>query len=328
MSGRTIEIVAPSRLHFGLLAFGRTDERQFGGAGAMVDRPGLRLVATSADAFSVRGRLAQRTEEIARQVTAALGRDELPACRLEVQSAPAEHVGLGLGTQLALAVASALCTWWDLPLREPVEMARLAGRGVRSAVGTYGFFLGGLIVEAGKWPSEPLGALSTRRALPEDWRFVLVRPTRERGLSGGDERQAFADLPPVSPGTTAELARLALLHLAPAAAAAHFEEFSDSLLAFNRLAGLCFAARQGGAYASAALARLIERMQESGARGVGQSSWGPTLFALLPDAARAATFAADLQAQIGPDHEIVVTAPNNTGAQTRVYHDGQTPPGG
>ena len=45
MPKRTVLITAPSRLHFGMLSFGHAEERQFGGVGAMIDAPGLRLPA-------------------------------------------------------------------------------------------------------------------------------------------------------------------------------------------------------------------------------------------------------------------------------------------
>ncbi|MCA9172487.1 MAG: hypothetical protein KDB23_32705, partial [Planctomycetales bacterium] len=51
---------------------------------------------------------------------------------------------------------------------------------------------------------------------------------------------------------------------------------------------LCFAACQGGPYASPQLERIVAMVRNRGYAGVGQSSWGPTLFAFVdsPDAAR------------------------------------------
>ena len=36
---RRIQVVASSRLHFGLLAFGHAGRRQFGGVGVMLQKP-------------------------------------------------------------------------------------------------------------------------------------------------------------------------------------------------------------------------------------------------------------------------------------------------
>jgi predicted sugar kinase len=59
--------------------------------------------------------------------------------------------------------------------------------------------------------------------------------------------------------------------------------FGDAVHEFNRRAGEPFAAAQGGAYASPAIAELIVELRALGIRGVGQSSWGPTVFAMVPD---------------------------------------------
>jgi predicted sugar kinase len=44
-SDLSIRVRAPSRLHFGLLAFGNEAPRQFGGVGVMIDRPFTELIA-------------------------------------------------------------------------------------------------------------------------------------------------------------------------------------------------------------------------------------------------------------------------------------------
>src|SRR5690348_12091946 len=97
-----VRVQTASRLHFGLLAFGQPDGRQFGGAGAMIDAPGVRLCARSADRLSAAGPLAERVMEFARRFALADGEASEPACHFEVESAPEDHTGLGTGTQLGL----------------------------------------------------------------------------------------------------------------------------------------------------------------------------------------------------------------------------------
>ena len=96
-------------------------------------------------------------------------------------------------------------------------MARMAGRGARSAVGLWTFALGGFVVEGGRRPgsAEP-APLLTRHAMPDDWRCVLVIPAAEPGLSGGAEEAAFGDLRP-DPARSAEIAQLVLTALLPGA---------------------------------------------------------------------------------------------------------------
>jgi predicted sugar kinase len=49
----------------------------------------------------------------------------------------------------------------------------------------------------------------------------------------------------------------------------------------NARVGDAFAPAQGGRYASAAVADCVTRLRAAGVRGVGQSSWGPTVFAVV-----------------------------------------------
>jgi beta-ribofuranosylaminobenzene 5'-phosphate synthase len=76
---------------------------------------------------------------------------------------------------------------------------------------------------------------------------------------------------------------------------------------------------QGGVYADPLLARIVAHLRGQGIRGVGQSSWGPTLYALAPDAAEAERIANDVEATFALTQpgEVLVTEADNTGAVVR-----------
>ena len=331
MSGecdRVVEVHSPTRLHFGLVSFGGQSRRGFGGIGAMVAPPVLRVRVSSAQQFAVQGPLADRAENVTRELV-RLGRlpAELP-CRIEIVEAPGEHRGLGVGTQLSLAVATALLRWFDRPTADIGELAVALGRGRRSAIGAHGFVHGGLLVDGGV--GEPPGAarqiapLVARVEMPTAWRFVLLAPRDAEGLSGSAERAAFDRLPPVPDEVTAELCREILLGLLPAAVEADCDSFGESLYRYGRLAGSCYRSVQGGAYGSPRLEALVQRARELGARGVGQSSWGPTVFALLPEQSAAVHFVERLrQAPEGAQLSALIAAPDNTGAQVSVSLAGE-----
>ncbi len=276
-----VRLTAASRLHFGMLAFGQSEGRQFGGAGVMVDRPALDVQFTAANEWQVSGPLAERMRRMIADPHVESTLRNLPKAKIEILTAPPEHAGLGVGTQLSLSVVAGLRALAGLPALAPAELATATGRAQRSSVGTYGFCLGGMIVEAGKLPGESIAPLICRLELPSEWRFVLVRPPHEAGLSGQAEREAFHQLPAVPGEVTAELTRELHAELIPAAQAGDFARFSYSLYRYGHLAGMCFSARQGGAYASPALSMLVERIRSLGSVGVGQSSWGPTIFGLV-----------------------------------------------
>jgi beta-ribofuranosylaminobenzene 5'-phosphate synthase len=319
---RRLLITAPSRLHFGLYGFGSTLTRQFGGIGAMIDSPSVELELAPAATFSVAGPLAERVHTFAERWRVFHDRGELPSCHIAVRNVPPEHSGLGVGTQLGLSVAAALNAWSNVASVTPAELALSVGRGLRSAVGTYGFVHGGLVAERGKLASETISPLDMRVALPDEWRFVLVTAQRAKGLAGQAEMHAFQALPAVPPATTEKLIALARLSLLPAAMQADFEQFSAALFEYCETAGMCFAEVQGGPYNGSVLSELVAAMRGCGAGGAGQSSWGPTLFALLPNDQAAAEFVARLRAAVATiEFNVHIAMPNNHGARL-TWNDG------
>jgi beta-ribofuranosylaminobenzene 5'-phosphate synthase len=266
-------------LHFGLWSLAGA-ERQFGGVGAMVDAPALALSVRSHQGLAADGVGAARAVEFARRF-AVFHRIAPPDCKITIEESIPEHAGLGSGTQLGLAVAAALSAYVGLPSQSPQELALSVNRGLRSAVGTYGFVFGGLIVEQGKLPGEPISPLDCRIDLPEDWRFVLARPQEQTGLAGEAEAAAFAALAQFPREVTEQLVALVRERLVPGAAIGDFRLFAESLYEYGRLSGECFAARQGGPYNGPVITALIGRIRELGGVGVGQSSWGPTVYVVM-----------------------------------------------
>ncbi len=82
--------------------------------------------------------------------------------------------------------------------------------------------------------------------------------------------------------------------MVPAVATGDFAAFASSLARYGGWAGEFFARQQAGLFNGPLLAQLVERMKALGAVGVGQSSWGPTLFAAMPDEASARELAGRL----------------------------------
>lgn len=303
---------APSRLHFGLLSWGGQG-RQFGGAGVMVDAPSLVVRGMPSQQFQATGPEAERVAEFAAVWQRTSGEREPPPIHIAVESLGAPHSGLGTGTQLALAVATILERMRQREIKSVECLAELMGRGRRSAVGTYGFGHGGLIVERGKLAAERISPLDQRLPLPAPWRFVLVRPQLDSGLHGAAEHQAFEKLPAVPPATAEQLNRLLDEQLLPAVRAHDFTRFSQSLYEYGYASGCCFAPAQGGAYRGPRLTQLVELIRSLGVVGVGQSSWGPTLFAAVPDDVAAHRLVQDLRL-LDDDLLLTIAAPQNAGA--------------
>jgi beta-ribofuranosylaminobenzene 5'-phosphate synthase len=280
MSDR-LQIRTPSRLHFGLFGWGPEVDRQFGGIGLMIDSPGVQLSIERAPAWIAQGPLATRLEGIIAQLCERMLESgiTLPPARVRVQSAPEEHVGLGVGTQLSLAVARTVLELAGLPDPGPSELARLTGRGARSGIGLHGFQYGGLIVDGGRKREGAVPPLLARASFPDDWQILIVQPPGSGGLHGIDEREAFAKLPPISRGAVDALCRLVLIEILPAVIEHDLEAFGAALVELQERVGAAFAPAQGGIYATPQAAMIVKELKNLGLAGTGQSSWGPTIYA-------------------------------------------------
>jgi beta-RFAP synthase len=204
----------------------------------------------------------------------------LPPVKFRILHAAPEHVGLGTGTQLGLAVARALLALAGKPEPPIAVLAALAERGLRSGIGLHGFVHGGLLVDGGKPATGQSGVppLLCRLAFPAEWGVLVVVPDAQAGLHGLTEVQAFAQLPPIPEPVTDRLCRLVLLGILPAVAERALDDFGASLDELQHLVGECFAPAQGGAPVRPELEAIARFLRSLGVRGVGQSSWGPTLY--------------------------------------------------
>jgi beta-RFAP synthase len=199
-----------------------------------------------------------------------------------VHQAPAEHVGLGTGTQLGLAVARLVAEHAGLADPPIARLAALAGRGLRSGIGLHGFALGGLVVDGGRRREDDEGVppLLCRHDLPDDWHVLVVLPGPSPGLHGNDEVRAFASLPPIPDAETDRLCRLVLLGLLPAVVERDLDAFGRALTELQHGVGRLFSPAQHGLYAHPDSAAIVRFLRAEGLHGVGQSSWGPALYGL------------------------------------------------
>jgi predicted sugar kinase len=119
------------------------------------------------------------------------------------------------------------------------------------------------------------------------------------------------------------------MRVLPAALEASFEPFAAGVSTVQQLIGDYFAPAQGGSmYTSPAVARVLEWIRPRYRAGIGQSSWGPTGFAILPSPARAAEVVAGARAAgvVDPALRLVVVSGRNHGA--RVVNEDAPPLGG
>jgi beta-ribofuranosylaminobenzene 5'-phosphate synthase len=300
--GGVVCVEAYARLHFGVLDLRGAGGRWFGGIGAAASAPSLRLSASRSDVLTVEGEDADRAGTFARQF---LDYHRLShGASLHVHRALPPHAGLGSGTQLALSIARALADLYDLDARPPA-LARVMNRAQRSAIGTWTFAGGGLVVEGGRRAgSNHCGPLIARLPFPETWRCVVVVPEGPPGISGADEAEAFARLPKPSEPDVHHVSHLVLMSLLPALADGDLEQFGRALTEVQEVTGQWFASAQGGTFASGPSRGLVRQLAEWGATGVGQSSWGPTVYGIVDGAEAAARLVERARGVIGSTGQV------------------------
>ncbi|MGN6135126.1 MAG: hypothetical protein ACTHOU_11545 [Aureliella sp.] len=378
-----LELATGSRLHFGLMELAADQPNRFAGLGLMVEAPQLKVrvcqAASRAGTPPLRGpadpEVAKRVQAALAQVQRALGRPLPSDLMVDVPKHPALHSGLGLGTQLAAAVATAACLALEPPVperaspgsapstnglgigshpaadhwqavalwaaadgREQIrQLAQLAGRGKRSAIGLHGFLYGGLIRDLGydlptavpdAVPDDVPGAVPNRApalrpiatrsvAFPRHWPVVLIL-----SVVGGDVHGAAEENLMAAAAATPNVQRCAMLELSEQcidrARSEDFGGFVTALEQYMTMAASLFEPVQSGRYRDAVVARRVELARGAGLRGVGQSSWGPTVFGFAADLDAAQRAADTLRSQLAGDAaEVLLTQAADHGAQWR-----------
>lgn len=318
-----VNVVTTARLHMGFLDMHGGLGRRFGSIGLALDQPATELSIEPAAELLARGPGAERALVCARDFMAQAGLTG--GAHIALGSAIPEHAGLGSGTQMALAVGIALSKLYRLPLSVR-DVAALTQRGARSGIGIGAFEQGGLLLDGGRGPVTQVPPLLARHAFPEDWRILLIFDRSGIGVHGSQEVAAFRDLPQFPAEIAAELCRRVLMQALPAVAENNLAAFGAAIYEIQCRIGDHFAAAQGGArYTSAAVGDALEWLRAQGVQCVGQSSWGPTGFAVLENESVAQATAAALEARSAHrrDMSFMVCQARNQGSEVRVaYEDG------
>jgi beta-ribofuranosylaminobenzene 5'-phosphate synthase len=273
-----VKVEAPARLHLGFMDLNGGLGRRFGGIGLAIEGLQTRLAMMKAASFSASGPGAERALRYARHLFAHL---RLPhAVSIKVHKSIPQHAGLGSGTQLALAVGAAIAQLYDLPL-DTRAIGQLLDRGARSGIGVGAFDTGGFLVDGGRDPNDRLPPIIARLEFPARWRIVLMHDRHSQGLHGAQELSAFKALPQFSAEQSARLCRVVLMQVLPAVADANLPGVGGGINEIQRVMGDYFASAQGGRFTSPAVAEVLQWCEDRDVPGVGQSSWGPTGFALV-----------------------------------------------
>jgi beta-ribofuranosylaminobenzene 5'-phosphate synthase len=315
------QVAVGARLHFGFSNLSLSHSRLYGALGVALAEPVVSLSAPPAASVAAPPAIAT----VAQTVCDRLGVDGVS---LTVETSLPSHVGLGSGTQQALAVATAIAGAHDQEISVRA-LAPALGRGGRSGIGVATFEQGGFVLDAGHpttrfttdrpqdgaWTVPPVAA---RHSIPDDWRFLLVIPDSEPGRSGDIEDKSIrAAIERAEPEIADRVSGLITRRVLPAIAAGDVDRFGEAVAEIGRLNGAWYADEQGGVYRPP-VGELVESLSSAPVLyGAGQSSWGPTVYGVTDadhaDAARAA--GQDALAAAGIDGDVRLVAGRNHGAR-------------
>jgi len=306
-----------ARLHFGFYSTTGTISL-FAGLGMAIDEPTFRAEVSPFHGVSVEGPDADRVMSVAEKAVKALG---VPGVEIKVLKTIPAHVGLGSTTQMALGIAQALNVLYGLG-RGLREVAALMGRGLFSGIGTAVFERGGFILDSGRRAGgglEPrcLPRPVIRLEVPGGWRFLLLIREGLRGLDEVSEKSLMMNLEPMPEEISSRICRLILQQLIPALIWDDISVFGRALTEIQRLVGHYFSPYQGGVFSHRDALDLADFLLEEGAYGVGQSSWGPTIYAITTaeEAGGLLSSARRFIEEEGLRYEILIARPRNRGAE-------------
>lgn len=291
--------------------------RHFGSIGVALNEINTRLSISYADQLILTGIQSDRALQSIRQLCAALNvPDKL---QLGVSSSIPEHVGLGSGTQMSIALGLALSAYYNLGLNVR-DIARLTARGARSGIGIAIFEQGGLVVDGGRGEHTIAPPVISRMNVPQDWRFILIFDRRGQGLHGAQEIQAFKELPAFPQQEAARLCYLLMMQGLPALAEDNLDLFGDVITQLQASVGAHFASAQGGVFTSDEVAVAMQFLQDQGAVAIGQTSWGPTGFCAVQGSALAEKLKQQVEQKFSycQNLSVLVASVRNTGGEVKI----------
>jgi beta-ribofuranosylaminobenzene 5'-phosphate synthase len=309
-----IEVVTPSRLHITLIDLNGSLGRIDGGVGLTIDFPSVKINAREDDELAISGNTTFENR-IRRAASAIMAQHDVGGVAIEVVDEFPAHVGLGSGTQVALAVGTAISELYDLRLT-PTVIARLTGRGGTCVAA---FERGGFIIDGGhKGKTAFLPSSASGKYAPApmivghdfpDWTIILAIPNLH-GASDKREISIFKQNCPLPLIEIQELCHVILMEMLPAVVEQDLESFGRSI---DRVQTLGFKRRE--LELQPFCAGLAQYMRENGALGAGMSSFGPVVYGITDNTRLQAAAQRYLEETTGG--EVHAVKAQNSGAHVR-----------
>ncbi|MFZ3059800.1 MAG: beta-ribofuranosylaminobenzene 5'-phosphate synthase [Candidatus Methanoperedens sp.] len=312
-----LKITTPSRLHLTLIDMNASIGRVDGGIGLTLEEPVISIKVEKSDTVEITGN-SEHLERMRNSAALLLPHGE--GIRISIEKDYPSHVGLGSGTQAALAAGMAVNMIYNLGL-SVYELAIKVGRGGTSGIGVAAFEKGGFILDGGHKFSEkkaflpsaasklPPAPVLLRKDFP-DWDIVVAIP-EQKGASSKKEVNIFKEKCPIPLREVEGLSHIILMQMLPALAEEDIVTFGKSI---NSIQEIGFKKRE--VELQPVSVKLMELLREGGAYGAGLSSFGPTVYAFGEDAGNLGKIATEF---LGEKGRVFTTKARNEGARIENY---------
>jgi beta-ribofuranosylaminobenzene 5'-phosphate synthase len=313
---QSVVVKTSARLHMGFLDLNGEIGRRFGSLGLSLNVPHTTVELTVGQSDFHHSEESEYITKSKHTILDYLGINE--EVNIHVHEQIPRHSGLGSGTQMALAIGAGICRLFNRSLTLQ-EIALILGRGLRSGIGIGTFAQGGFVIDGGRNNQTKIPPIIIRHDFPEDWPILLIFDHAHIGIHGQEELKAFGTLEDHNLATTEKISHDILLKALPALIERDLNQFGDAIAHLQAYTGDYFSPAQGGRYASKRVAQVLNFLTGRGISCVGQSSWGPTGFAIFENLKLANEYLGQLKLQFNDDQlEWLICYANNTGADMKI----------
>lgn len=317
-------IQTPSRIHITLIDLNASLGRVDGSIGIALEKPGIRVKAEISEENSLgitttdeelKKRAGETCEKILRKLQTRVRDKKIRKnIDIEIQESYPQHIGLGSGTQLSLALASAISKLNKMNLSVR-ELAVLTERGGTSGIGVAAFEKGGFILDAGhstKEKKEFLPSSASKASPPPiiarhdfpDWKIILVIP-QGKITHGKKEINIFKKYCPINIEEVRRLSHLILMKTLPSVLDKDLSSFGESI---NEIQKTGFKKIELSLQ-SKEVKNFLKLCQRC-SHGAGLSSFGPAIYCIGGDQDEIISKVAEA----GEKAKIISTKANNRGA--------------
>lgn len=216
--------------------------------------------------------------------------DKFPL-RMDINDYLFSHLGLGSKTQMCMAISKGICELFDFDV--PIyDLTDLVCRGGTSGIGFRSFEHGGFILDAGHrfgkgkeketfLPSSASQAKPARTILhydfPDEWTILIVILNVKAGASNVEEVNIFQTYCPIPMEEVQEISHLVLMQVLPGLIEKDIDVFGAGI---NRIQEIGFK-RIEIMLQHDRVKDLVKFERDNGAKCVGMSSFGPTVYGIF-----------------------------------------------